>query len=304
MTGHKHVDTENTMNRIITITILLLAFTVSAQAQPLKQGEITTHSMKSSILGEEVAYNLYLPKGYDASSPERYPVIYLLHGLSDDYDSWKTKGHMKEVVDELIASGECCPVVIVMPNAGDPDVHNKWNGYFNMPGRSYEDFFFQEFMPTVESTYKILGDKQYRAIMGLSMGGGGSTVYAQRHPDLFSSCYCMSGWLDNSEPEENMPKDKFYLVSKAVHDYSAIDFVANADDATLDRLRTVKWFFDCGDDDFIFDLTIRMYEVMRWKRVPAELRVRDGWHCWEYWHTALRLSLPFASRNFLAPVIL
>ena len=134
--------------------------------------------------------------------------------------------------------------------------------------------------------------------MGLSMGGGGSTVYAQRHPDLFSSCYSMSGWLDNPEPDDRTPKDKMYLVSKSVHDNSAIEYVNNADDATLEKLRTVKWFFDCGDDDFILDLTLRMYAAMRQKRVPSELRVRDGWHGWEYWHTALRLSLPFASRNF------
>ena len=286
------------MDRILTATLLFLAFAASAQAQPLKQSEITTHSVNSAILGEEVAYNLYLPQGYDAAAPDRYPVIYLLHGLYGTHVDWATAGHMKDVVDELIASGECRPVIIVMPDAGDPDVHNNWNGYFNMPGHHYEDFFFQEFIPAVESAWKIRGDKQHRAIQGLSMGGGGSTVYAQRHTDLFSSCYSMSGWLDNPEPDENMPKDKLYLVSKAVHDFSAVDFVANADDATLEKLRSVKWFFDCGDDDFILDLTLRMYQVMRQKGVPAELRVRDGWHSWEYWHTALRFSLPFASRNF------
>ncbi|MBO4465931.1 MAG: esterase family protein [Bacteroidales bacterium] len=269
-----------------------------AQAQPLRQSTITTHSVTSTILGEEVAYNLYLPAGYDSASAERYPVIYLLHGLYGTHVDWATVGHMKDIVDELIGSGELVPVVIVMPDAGDPDVHNNWNGYFNMPGHAYEDFFFGEFLPTVEREWKIVGDKQHRAIMGLSMGGGGSTVYAQRHPDLFSSCYSMSGWLDADEPDARMPKDKLYIVTKSVHDHSAIDFVANADAGTLERLRTVKWFFDCGDDDFILDLSLKMYQTMRDKRVPAELRVRDGWHSWEYWHTALRLSLPFASRNF------
>ncbi|MBR6457695.1 MAG: esterase family protein [Bacteroidales bacterium] len=284
------------MKRIFSLIVLLAALT--AQAQPLRQSTITTHSVGSVILGEEVAYNLYLPAGYDASSAELYPVIYLLHGLYGTHVDWATAGHMKDIVDELIANGELVPVVIVMPDAGDPDVHNNWNGYFNMPGHPYEDFFFGEFMPAVEREWKIAADKQHRAIMGLSMGGGGSTVYAQRHPDLFSSCYSMSGWLDADEPDARMPKDKLYIVTKSVHDHSAIDFVANADAQTLEQLRTVKWFFDCGDDDFILDLTLRMYQTMRDKRVPAELRVRDGWHSWEYWHTALRLSLPFASRNF------
>ena len=285
------------MKRLTSI-ILLLAVTLMAQAQPLRQRTITTHSVTSAVLGEEVAYNLYLPAGYDSASADRYPVIYLLHGLYGTHVDWAGKGHMKDVVDELIADGELVPVVIVMPDAGDPDVHNNWNGYFNMPGHPYEDFFFGEFMPAVEREWKIVGDKRHRAIMGLSMGGGGSTVYAQHHPDLFGSCYSMSGWLDEAEQPEDMPKDKLYIVRQSVHEHSAIEFVANASPETLEQLRTVKWFFDCGDDDFILDLTLKMYQTMRARRVPAELRVRDGWHSWEYWHTALRLSLPFASRNF------
>ena len=284
------------MKRIFSLIVLLAALT--AQAQPLRQSTITTHSIGSAILGEEVAYNLYLPAGYDSASADRYPVIYLLHGLYGTHVDWAGKGHMKDVVDELIADGELVPVVIVMPDAGDPDVHNNWNGYFNMPGHPYEDFFFGEFMPAVEREWKIVGDKRHRAIMGLSMGGGGSTVYAQHHPDLFGSCYSMSGWLDEAEQPEDMPKDKLYIVRQSVHEHSAIEFVANASPETLEQLRTVKWFFDCGDDDFILDLTLKMYQTMRARRVPAELRVRDGWHSWEYWHTALRLSLPFASRNF------
>ena len=285
------------MKRILTAT-LLLALVAGAQAQPLRRSEITKHSVQSAILGEEVAYNLYLPAGYDAATPERYPVIYLLHGLYGTYADWETAGHMQDVVDELIASGECQPVIIVTPNAGDPDVHNNWNGYFNMPGRNYEDFFFQEFIPAVESTWKILGDKSHRSIMGMSMGGGGCTVYAQRHPELFSSCYNMSGWLDEPELDPDMPKDKLYLVCQAIHEHNAIGFVSNADDATLERLRTVKWFIDCGDDDDLIEQALRLFLAMWEKEVPSELRVRNGEHNWEYWHTALRLALPFASRNF------
>jgi len=200
-------------------------------------------------------------------------------------------------------------MIIIMPNAGDPDCHKVWNGYFNMPGRAYENFFFDELLPTVEKRYHIRQDKQHRAIMGLSMGGGGSTVYCQRHPDKFSSCYAMSPWLDNArvivqDPSDPWyiasqdPSDKLGIVCQSVVDNSAIRFVEEADEATLDRLRSVKWFIDCGDDDFLLDVSLKFYQTMRDRGVKAELRVRDGWHGWEYWHQALRLSLPFASRNF------
>ena len=282
------------MKRICLILLLSLSFL------PLRAGTVVTDSIASRVLGSTVKYNVYLPEGF-GKTDRHYPVVYLLHGLSDDYAAWEEKGRMQIVTDELIRSGEARPMVIIMPNAGGADIHNVWNGYFNMPGWNYEDFFFGELMPFVEQKYTCGGSKGQRAVMGLSMGGGGSTVYAQRHTDLFSSCYAMSPWLDNQADEvgpDGAARDKFYYVCQAVRDYSAIAFVANADDATLNRLRTVKWFIDCGDDDFILDLSLQMYQVMRRKRVPCELRVRDGVHNWEYWHLALRLSLPFASRNF------
>lgn len=286
------------MKRVVLSFTLALAMAVQAAAQPLQSSTIISQTVHSVILGEDVPVNVYLPAGYDSASDRLYPVVYLLHGLTDTYTAWAEKGHMKEVVDELILTGEAESMIIIMPNAGHPDARNQWNGYFNMPGRRYEDFFFGELVPTLESRFHIRGDKQHRAIMGLSMGGGGSTVYCQHHPEMFSSCYAMSAWLDNEEPWSDNPADKLYIVCKAVHDNSAIDFVVNADAATLENLRSVKWFFDCGDDDFLLDLNLKMYQEMRRREVPAELRVRNGWHCWEYWHQALRLSLPFASRNF------
>ncbi len=275
---------------------VLLFFCVALTAQA---GRIVTDSVKSKILGATLAFNIYLPNGFENGN-QQYPVVYLLHGLSDDYQAWKNKGQMQVVADELIESGEACPMVIVMPGAGDHDVHNTWCGYFNMPGWSYEDFFFQEFMPTVEKKYRVISDKQHRAIMGLSMGGGGSTVYCQRHPDMFSSCYAMSAWLDNAGNKvgPGNKKDKLFYVTESVKEHSALQFVRDADEATRQKLRTVKWFFDCGDDDFLLDFNTEMHRLMRDAGIKDELRIRNGVHNWEYWHTSIRMALPYASRNF------
>ena len=286
------------MKKFITCCVLVCVAVATAWAQPLRESVLRTECVPSAILGEDVLVNVYLPAGYDPAAEKLYPSVYLLHGLSDTYTSWEEKGQMKNVVDQLIASGEAARMIIIMPNAGDPDTRNQWNGYFNMPGWRYEDFFFGELIPAMEARFRIQADKAHRAIMGLSMGGGGSTVYSQRHPDMFSSCYAMSAWLDNDEPWSDNPKDKLYMVCQSVHEHSAIDFVKQADEATLAKLRTVKWFIDCGDDDFLLDLSLDLYQEMRRRNVPAELRVRDGWHFWEYWHQALRLALPFSTRNF------
>ena len=277
------------------LCLALLVPVLSARA-----GKVVTDSLQSTVLGTRVKYNVYRPNSF-GKTEKLYPVVYLLHGLSDDYRAWVTKGNMQIVVDELMGTGEACEMVIVMPNAGGPDTHHTWNGYFNMPGWNYEDFFFQEFLPKVEAKYRIIGDKGHRAVMGLSMGGGGSTVYAQRHPDVFSSCYAMSAWLDNHNDEvrsRNSPKDCLYYVGEAVREHSALDFIDNADEATLAQLRTVAWFIDCGDDDFLLDMNLALYQKMRNRKIKSELRVRNGVHNWEYWHLALRMSLPFASRNF------
>ena len=282
------------MKRIVMI-VALMAVAVAAAAQ----GRIVTESIHSKKLGVDQNYNVYLPEGYN--SKVHYPVIYLLHGLSDDYTAWDKLGRIKDVADELIRSGEVMPVVIVMPNAGNADIYNYQNGYFNMPGWPYEDFFFREFLPEVEKKFNCGGKKETRAVMGLSMGGGGSVVYCQRHPDMFSSCYAMSPWLDNKNKEVNTDEQKetkFTITQNAVSKHSAVDFLDKASKSTLSKLRTVKWFVDCGDDDFIFDLSTAFYAKMREKEVKAEFRVRDGVHNWEYWHISLRTALPFASRNF------
>ena len=277
------------------LCLVLLLPSLTARA-----GKVVTDSLESKVLGTQVKYNVYLPDGF-GQTDKKYPVVYLLHGLSDDYQAWVRLGRMQLVADELIDSGEACEMVIVMPNAGGADTRHIWNGYFNMPGWGYEDFFFQEFMPAVEAEYAIVGDRGHRAVMGLSMGGGGSVVYCQRHPGLFSSCYAMSPWLDNANDEVwplDSEKDCLYYVANAVHGHSALDFIDKADDATLESLRSVAWFIDCGDDDFLLDLSLAFYRSMRDHGVKSELRVRNGIHNWEYWHLALRQALPFATRNF------
>ena len=207
---------------ILTLTALSLA--------AFAQGKIVTDSIPVNRLGVEQKYNVYLPKGYDAS--EQYPVVYLLHGLWGCYKDWVETGRMQWVADQLMASGECVPAVIIMPNAGDPDVHHYQSGYFNVESWPFEDFFFQEFLPQVEKKYHCGGSKGLRAIMGLSMGGGGTIVYAQRHPDLFSSAYGMSAWLemkDRASRGSDVPGSKLAITDRSVEEHSALDFIDAAD---------------------------------------------------------------------------
>ena len=280
------------MKQFLSLLVLLLCSPFTMRA-----GRIVTDTIQSRVLGAPVVCNVYLPSHFE-DVDRCYPIVYLLHGFTDDYTAWRDRGQMQIVADEVIESGEAAPMVIVMPNAGGPDIMNVWNGYLNMPGWAYEDFFFTELLPTFEQRYRAIGDKAHRAVMGLSMGGGGSTMYAQRHPDLFSACYAMSAWLsfegNNDYPQDSRP----YLLQEAVREHSALRFIENADEATLQQLRSVRWFFDCGDDDFLFDQSVRIHQLMRDRNVKDELRIRNGVHNWEYWHQAIRTALPFVSRQW------
>ncbi len=117
-------------------------------------------SMPSKILKMDRKYAVYLPPDYETSE-RSYPVLYLLHGAGDDQTGWVQFGEMLNIADKAINAGIATPMIVVMPDANTGkrgyvnDVKGEWR---------YEDFFFQEFMPYVEKTYRIKSDKRYRAI--------------------------------------------------------------------------------------------------------------------------------------------
>ena len=282
------------------IMALTLCLTTMAQDWRQRVSRVEEHTMKSEVLGAERNYTVYLPAGYDLNTERTYPVLYLLHGMDGTNKDWYERGHVKDVMDQLTASGEACEMIIVTPDAGGSVREGKWNGYFDMEGWHYEEFFFGEFVPMIEAAYRIKADKAHRAIAGLSMGGGGATSYAQRHADMFAACYAMSAAMDCSPADAEQVKrgDKTALLFDAIHRLSCVDYITEANEARKEQLRTVQWFVDCGDDDFLFDCNLDFYQAMRRAGIPCQLRVRDGAHTWEYWHSALYIALPYVSRVF------
>lgn len=288
--------------KILLLYALLSSITLFAQ-NPWggPQSKVMTDSIYSETLKAWRAYTVYLPKSYEAEPTKKYPILYLLHGVFGTNEGWFRDQRANEVADQLMASGEACEMIIVSPNAGGNPYAGDWNGYFNMPGWAYEDFFYTEFLPHIEKTYRVIGDKQHRAIAGLSMGGGGTTSYAQRHAELYCAAYAMSALMDIPETgavPSKEPGDKMTLLNDAVKKHSCIQYVTEADDARKAQLRTVQWYVDCGDDDFLLERNMEFVQAMRLAGVPLQFRVRDGGHTNEYWHTALFTCLPFVSRCF------
>jgi S-formylglutathione hydrolase FrmB len=284
------------------LTALSCSFALFAQfGERGPQSKVETKTIHSNVLNADREFNIFLPKSYETDVNKKYPVLYLLHGMLDTHQGWFMRGHLKDVADQLIASGEMCEMIIVSPNAGGNIYEGAWNGYFDMPGWKYETFFYTEFLPHIETTYRIIGDKQHRAVAGLSMGGGGTTGYAQRHSDMFVAAYAMSALMDIPEQGAALsqnPDDKMAILTKSVQENSCVKYVTEANEVRKAQLRSVQWFVDCGDDDFLLDRNIEFTQAMRAAQIPCEFRIRDGAHTWEYWHSALYTCLPFVTRCF------
>lgn len=256
--------------------------------------------LNSKILKGERKFAVYLPPDYETSS-RSYPVLYLLHGYTDDQTGWVQFGEVQHIADKAINEGTATPMIIIMPDAdtGLPGYTNALSGNWN-----YEDFFFEEFMPHVEDRFRIKKKKQFRAVAGLSMGGGGSFLYALRRPDLFSSAAPLSASLGPQRLDE-MNEFVYLGYTSANHNKKDFEIYSNrnnqlriVDQLSKETLNSVRWYIDCGDDDFLYEANSLMHIKLRKKGVNHEFRIRDGGHTWTYWRSALPTVLAFISERF------
>jgi enterochelin esterase-like enzyme len=254
--------------------------------------------MTSTILKSERKFAVYLPPDYETSQ-RSYPVLYLLHGGGDDQTGWIQFGEVLQIADKTIKVGKATPMIIVMPDASTGR-----RGFFNdIKGEwRYEDFFFEELIPYVEKTYRIKNEKRYRAVAGLSMGGGGSFMYALHHPEMFSSACPLSayiGALSVEQFKERLSRNNESYSDSVIQSYyehhNALSLINKITD---EQIKTVRWFIDCGDDDFLYEGNSLVHIAMRKKEIPHEFRIRDGGHSWTYWRESLPAVLEFVSDAF------
>jgi enterochelin esterase-like enzyme len=251
-----------------------------------------------------VKYTIYFPADYDYSQ-RSYPVVYLLHGYSDDNTGWLQFGEINRYADKAIADGTIPPMIIVMPNGDSSFFINSYDGK-----EKYEDFFIKEFMPAIEKTYRIKSEKRYRGISGLSMGGYGTMLFALKYPELFAAAAPLSAGIFTDDEMTGMTQPDYDLVfgplfgkglkgndrlNKPWYDYSILKIVETK---STDDLKKVRYWIDCGDDDFLTKGNCLLHLALRDKKVPHEFRVRDGYHCWTYWRTGITEALQFIGESF------
>ncbi|MCG2588429.1 alpha/beta hydrolase [Rhodohalobacter sulfatireducens] len=261
-------------------------------------------AIESSVLNKNVNYNIYLPNGYEESN-RSYPVLYLLHGYTDNEIGWTQFGEVQQIADEASESLSVTDMIIVMPDAGVSWYINNHDGSVN-----YEDFFTQELIPHVDETYRTRATKEFRAVAGLSMGGYGTLIMATKHSELFIAAAPLSAAVFLDEEISGMPQENWDnalgtpfgealegedRLTDHYYKNSIIEIMENGDQ---EAIKSVDYYIDCGDDDFLIRGNLALYDMMVQNEISAEFRVRDGAHTWDYWRTALPDVLEFVSARF------
>ncbi|MDX6283125.1 MAG: hypothetical protein QOH03_4196 [Kribbellaceae bacterium] len=280
------------------VNFLLPSAGPATPAKAPEPGTITAASFRSSTLGEDLAYNVYLPAGY-AASTARYPVLYLLHGRGDSMAAWT---QMKGQLDTMIAAGDIPPTIAIMPDApwssrASYYVDSAYKG--KDPGRPVETALIHDLVPQVDATYRTITERTGRAIAGYSMGGSGALRYSMVYPELFGAAIVLSPAVYSPQPPKDSSAREFGAYGKGKDAfvesvYRKLNYPA-AFKTFAGKGLSSHLFIAVGDDeyknpkpkDYQHDLDFEAHVVFNQAvRVPgltSEFRVVDGGHDWDVW---------------------
>jgi enterochelin esterase-like enzyme len=251
------------------------------EVNPVPHGVVHHHFYKSGVVGDDRDFYVYTPPGYDPASTRRYPVLYLLHGFSDDASAWISVGRANVILDNLLAQAKAKPMLIVMPlGYGAPEILRRGTGSFrdaalrqrNMT--KFRDALFEEVIPQVEKTYRVSADRSARAIAGLSMGGAES---------LFTGLNALArfAWIGA------------FSSGGMGEDFSAAYPALNSNSNQQLRLLWIA----CGTDDRLIEPNRKLREWLKSKGINVTEIETPGGHSWNVWRRNLAVFVPllFAS---------
>jgi S-formylglutathione hydrolase FrmB len=294
------------MHHRLRIILLFAGFAVALSARA--QSRIDCDALKSSILKHAVNYCVYLPASYNAGATRRsaqtYPVLYFLHGLGDNERTLFNGGGWT-LFDDLRQQHKMGEFLIVAPEGGQTFYINSVDGSVR-----YSDFFLQEFIPMIETKYRISKGRNNRAISGISMGGYGALRFAFAHPEMFSAVSAQSAALITDSPQEldiaarsGAPMGKilaavFGSPIEGQHWKDNSPFVlAQRNSAAL---RKVAIYFNCGqDDNYGFEKgAAALHKQLEKKGVSHEYHPYPGDHSLSYFMNHFPEVMEFHSRAF------
>ncbi len=237
-------------------------------------------------IGKHTSMDVIVPNS--GSGP--FPVLYLLHGLSDDCTRWRRQTSIERYVEDL-------PLIVVMPDGGR-------SFYVNDPrpgGRAYEDHIVKDVVGFVDRVFPTIAAARGRAVAGLSMGGYGAMMLALKHPDLFCAGAAHSGaFLFAHEKRQWVQgKEDVTFLNQAVRpkDYDVFRLAA----ACKTRRRRPALRFDCGLDDWLLASNRAFHTHLDKLGLAHEYAEHPGGHSWDYWDIHIRETLAFVRKAMKKP---
>ncbi|MDF2158582.1 esterase [Algoriphagus sp. CAU 1675] len=249
------------------------------QLNDTPHGNISQVWYDSPSLGIKRRMYVYTPPGYDSGS-ESYPVLYLLHGAGGDEDAWTSLGRANLILDNLIAEGKAKPMLVVMTNG------NAWqtSTLRNIPGLpapsretfaqfqgKFEKSLVEDVVPYIEKNFRVIADKDHRALAGLSMGGGHTITASITYPGTFGYIGVFSSGIFNQNADMEELEQQFLALKKSgVH----------------------KYWVGCGKEDFVMESNKRLLSILEKTDFEHEYFENEGGHTWANWRTYLSMFAP------------
>lgn len=267
------------MRNILTILFLFFNFLVFSKTQ------VDTIAVYSSKMKKEVKSVVIKPENY--AKKKNYPVVYLLHGYSDNYSKWvNTVPSIKQLATKH-------GIIIVCPDGG----YSSW--YFDSPvdqNFQYESYITEDLRKFIEQHYSVIKDRKGRAITGLSMGGHGAMYLAIRHRDLFAQAGSMSGGIDL------LYSTKKWEIAKRLGAYeeNPQEWTSRSVTNMVDALKNgeLHMMIDCGVSDFFHEINANLHKKLLSLSIDHDYIERPGKHNWEYWTNAIEYQLLFFDKYF------
>jgi putative tributyrin esterase len=288
------------MKKISWLAILLCLGLTSAPAQvgahapqvvAAPHPTVRDATFHSAAVGREMKYRILLPAGYEQGA-RRYPVLYLLHGLTGSFLDWDTKTRLAEYAAPL-------QLIVVMPDAGDSWYTNSVGN----PQDRFEDYIAKDLIAAIDKTYRTIARQHARAIAGLSMGGYGATKFALKYPQLFVFAGSFSGVQTIvHDPDFKIPfGDKYNQQLLEIFGppgspaRAANDVLALAERANPAALP--YFWLACGTEDGLLAGNRQFVALLHERRIPYTYTEAPGAHSWDFWDEELPAMLRELARH-------
>jgi len=276
--GVAYLDPANTLMKPNLLTVQSMVHVPRTPSLPwevnnVPHGTIHRHFYKSEIVGDERDFFVYTPPGYDPKANRRYPVLYLLHGFSDDASAWTAVGRAHVIMDNLIAQGKAKPMIVVMPlGYGAPEIVSRTGQGMRGPELRERNFtrfreaLLKEVVPMVEKTYSVDTNRAARAIAGLSMGGAESLLTGLNAIDRFAWVGAFSAGGVGEDFNAAFPK----LDAKAASQLRLLWIACGTEDRLIDGSRKFVAWLKSKQIEPVWVETPGAHTWMVWRRYLAE----------------------------------